>query len=286
MPSKNVHIVTVSDSFSVPNDPSTPVDGVTIDVALELSKKYGRSIRQGNSFRLIGYGLSLRVPGQDTGAAATANLTFVEPNRHLVKAWNNMFQTWRKQKQIQAKVGRQMRYDDFEVCLTNSDSTARTSVILDDPFTVADGDPQKVMLTGNSSEATNFTSIADVYNSRFPTPASSRTHYDSVIKECKFGDDYIDTLTNVFTTLQATATASGHYIDNVVDGRMGGIAMADMVWLPADNHINVMCGLVNAQIRAFPEDTGVQIADTLEWQVTLVFEGWSPLADGKKGGKN
>lgn len=285
MPSKNVHIVTHTGTFDTPNDPTGSLDGGISDAALVLSDKYGRNIRQGNNFRLIGYGLQIRVPGADTGAAAVCSLTFVEPNRHLVKAWNNMFQTWRKQKQIEAKVGRQMRYDDFELALNSGNVTSRTSHIYDDPFAVSDGDKHDIVLAGDSNESGNYTSISDVYNSRFRPPQASQTHYGSNIKDPKFGTQYIDVNSDIYTSLVCQATASGGVDSGGTPDYLGwGISMGDMVWLPPDNHINVMCGLVDYQIRAFPQDTAGQVADTLEYQLTLVYEGWSPLAE-KKGGR-
>lgn len=287
MASKNVHIVTHTGTFTVPNDPTDSISSGISDAALELSDKYGRNIRQGNNFRLIGYGLSIRAPGQDSGAAAICSLTFVEPNRHLVKAWNNSFTQWRKQKQIEARVGKSVRYDDFELALNSGHVNGRTSHIYDNPFDAADGDQHNLGLAGDSDDSADYTSITDVYTSRFKPPVASTSHYGTTVKSAKFGSEYIDINSDIYTTLVCNATASGN-VDNTALPNMlfGGIALGDIQWLPADNHINVMCGLVDWQIRAFPEDTIGQIADSLTYQLTLVYEGWSPLADSaKKGGK-
>lgn len=292
MASKNVHIVRHIGNSTVPNDPSESVYGSISDAALHLSDKYGRNIRQGNNFRLIGYGLQVYVPGQDTGAAATCAITFVEPNQHLVKAWNNMFQQWKKQKQIEARVGRSVRYDDFELALNSGWVNNRTSHIYDNPFTATSGDPHNIGLAGDSDDANDYTSIADVYNSRFPPPAESTDHYGGGIKAPKFGTQYIDQNSDIYTTLICGAAASGMVDQNEglgLDVLGGGINLGEINWLPADNHINVMCGLVDYQIRLYPEDTTTQWADNITWQLTLVYEGWSPLADSakksKKGGK-
>lgn len=283
MASKNLHVVTVTGLTEVENNPAGALANGQIDTFLELSRKYGRHIRQGNNARLVGYGLSIRIPGQDTGAGAIANIAFVEPDRHRVKAWNNMFIAWKKQKAIQAKVGRQMRYDDFEVALYDAHANSRTSTIFDDPFTVGDGDSHQIVLTGNSSDGADTTSIFDVYNSRFPAPAESETHYGSTIKASKIGDHFIDQ-TDAFTLLQAQATASGGLADTstFADSLGWGVSLQDIQWLPADNHLNVMCGLIDWSIRLFPEDTVSQFADTVGWQITLFYEGWSSLAESSK----
>lgn len=286
MASKNVHIVTHTGLAEVPNDPSIPVAGGISDAAVHLSDKYGTNIRQGNNFRLIGYGLQFKVPGQDTGAAATCSLTFCEPNRHMVKAWNNMFTQWKKQKQIEARVGRSVRYDDFELALNSGHVTNRTSHIYDNAFTAADGDPHNIGLAGDSDDAANYTSIADVYNSRFPILPASADHYDGSIKDPKFGTQYIDQNSDIYTSLICGGAASGGVHPGTLDMLGWGINLGEINWLPSDNHINVMCGLVDYQIRFYPEDMLAQTADELIWQLTLVYEGWSPLADSKKkGGK-
>lgn len=284
MASKNVHIVTHIGTAEVPNDPTGAVAGGISDAALVLSDKYGTNIRQGNNFRLIGYGLQFKVPGQDTGAAATCSLTFCEPNRHMVKAWNLMFSQWKKQKQIEARVGRSVRYDDFELALNSGHVTNRTSHIYDNALTAADGDPHNIGLAGDSDDGGNYTSISDVYNSRFPILPESATHYDGAIKAPKFGTQYIDQNSDIYTTLICGGAASGMVDEGTlgVDMLGAGINLGEINWLPADNHINVMCGLVDYQIRYYPEDTAVQYADDLIWQLTLVYEGWSPLADSKK----
>lgn len=286
MASKNVHIVSFTGTSVVPNDPSSAVHGGNIDVALALSEKYGVNIRQGNNFRMIGYGVQCAVPGQDTGAGIIANINFVEPNRHIVKAWNMVFNQWKKQKSIRAQVGESMRYDDFELCWDAGSANTRTSHIYDDPFSISDGDPQDVGLIGASSESGDYTSIADVYNSRFPAPQASSTHYGGALKDAKFGDYFIDQSTNVQTALTAQATATGGLADvsSLPTGdQLGwGVSIGEMTMLPADNHINVMCGLLNYSIRLFPEDTLSQLADTVQWRITLMFEGWSPLAASAK----
>lgn len=284
MASKNVHIVSVLHEVTTPNDPSNPVvTGGIMDVALLLSQKYGVNIRQGNNFRLIGYGLQVSVPGQDTGNAGTATFSFVEPNRHLVKAWNLAFEQWKTQKKIQAQVGQHMRYDDFELAFDMNSPTIRTSHIFDNPLTVADGDEHNVGLVGPSDEGNNYTGIADVYNSRFPAPDESTTHYGTNIKAAKFGDFYIDQSTNMITSITCQATGTGGVDTATIPDSLGwGISIGDMTMLPADNHINVMCGLVNYSLRVFPEDTAVQIADDVQYRLTLMFEGWSSIADSAK----
>lgn len=292
MASKNLHVVSWTQTIEVPNDPSDAVASGNVDVALELSRKYGVNVRQGNNFRLVGYGLQIAVPGQDTGAGCTGTISFVEPNRHLVKAWNLAFNQWKTQKKIQARVGNALRYDDFELCWSEGSGTTRTSLMYDNPLTVSDGDPHQVGLVGDSNDTADYTSITDVYNSRFPAPGQSQSHYGANIKEAKFGEKYIDASTNMITSLTTQASASGGVADvswlPTGDQLGWGVSISDMVFLPADNHLNVMCGLINWSVRAFPEDTGSQWADDVQVRFTLMFEGWSSIADGarkKRGGK-
>ena len=60
--SKNLHIVQLEVEVQQPDDPQSPVNWASgvIQVDELLSKELGRTIRNGNSFRLVGFGSTLR----------------------------------------------------------------------------------------------------------------------------------------------------------------------------------------------------------------------------------
>lgn len=283
--SKNLHIVKEQIFITQPDDSREYIADGVIDVALKLSQKYGRQIRQGQSFRLVGWGCSAK-PEDDTGGvqdfdmgfAGETTLAFQEPTKHYVKAWNQLLKIWQNQKKLMGRVGRFVRYDDFEVAYSDSYATSRTSTIYDNPIDDSSGDKHQLVLTGNSDDSNDYTSLVSYYNGRFEALPASETQYGTVIKAAKF--DTARPLNTTGVRLSAPFQASAMMQEvGVGDDYFGGMSQAGMTFLPSDNHLNVMCGLVNYAIKAWPPDTLTQTADTMELTLTLVFEGWSPLAN-------
>ena len=68
---------------------------------------------------------------------------------------------------------------------------------------------------------------------------------------------------------QGTTTAEGY---------AGAIATGDIQWLPSDNHLSHMTGTLFYFFKGIAGDTTIPFADTLKLTITLVYEGWAPLA--------
>jgi len=58
----------------------------------------------------------------------------------------------------------------------------------------------------------------------------------------------------------------------------GGLATGEIEWLPSDNHLSHMTGTLYYYFKGVVPDTAGQIADELKLIITLVYEGWAPLA--------
>ena len=119
--SKNLHFVQVEIPVQQPpDDPSMHnwVEGV-IQVDTELSEQLGRTIRNGNSFRLVGFGATLRgfvgASDLDVGFAGTAVVQMCPVTKNGVGAWQSLQGQWIKQKRLSSGVGKYVRYDDFEI---------------------------------------------------------------------------------------------------------------------------------------------------------------------------
>ena len=296
--SKNLHIVKHSFTVQQPTSYSTPYinlgSDAYIDLAVKLSEKFGRNIRQGQSFRLVGYGVTAQ-PGPtsgdfDMGMAGMCNIEFQEPNKHYVTAWKQMFAIWKAQKRLMGRVGRSVRYDDFELAYdAGGVRPGRTSIIYDDPITIADGDQHDLVLKGDSSESADITSIQAYYNERFPSLAASDTQYGNVIKEAKF--DTSAPISADTTQLRCgwAASATMAMVDVLsvnVPYYFGGNSSGGMIWLPSDNHVNIMNGLIKLSLKIWPPDLDPQqTADSVTVSVTLALEGWSPLASKRRKSK-
>lgn len=278
--SKSIHFVQKTYNVTLPNDAQTDVFSGQVDLAEELSQTLGHEIRQGNTFRVIGMQATVKGYGGggdlDVGAGATVGAAYIPTNSHARKAWNNVFQQWSKQKRLAGAVGQQVRYDDMEFAWESSQINSRTSTIYQN---LADSTPESLVLNGASSVGVDF-SLSDYYNSAFPKSDPSRDHFtNTTIKPAKTGVTMFPEQQVLYTTgthsAMVDASATPDYLG-------GGISMNDFQFFPADNHINVFCGLMYLFGKVIPPDTVGQNADGFQIVVTIAVEGWTPLVYKKR----
>lgn len=295
--SKNLHVINFSQEITQGNDPTQIAVNAQIDMALELSKQLGRNIRQGQQFRLVGYGASLQATSAnydvDTGMSASVRLGYAPVTKHSVNAWNMMFKKYQRQKQLNSTVGRYVRHDDFEACYKATLDTSRTSRLF--AGGLGDDNDEYVSIYDTSSSGVR-TSMSDLYNSANPITPESRTEFGVTIKGAKY-QNFFPEERHLYTTAHMSSMAqwtrwaadlvgtesefeqdSVHY--------MGGSSESNLHMLPADNHIGILCGLMNIQAYVLPPDVDSgpfpPTADELNLNITLIVEGWSPLAKTKK----
>ena len=274
--SKNLHIVQLDVEIEQPNDPQMNWAEGVIQVDQILSQELGRTIRNGNSFRLVGFGASLKgfnTSGDvDTGFAGVAAVQFCPVTKNGVGAWQSLQKQWMQQKRLASAVGKYVRYDDFEVGWDPSFPLAgpRNSHMYMDGL----GDPstEAVVLYGTSLAGT-YVTLEDYYDNLNPIEAPSENYLGNVIKTAKFTNKFPDR-----RTLLMPATFSSMPRDAALLAG-GGISTGDIQWLPSDNHLSHMTGSLYYYFKGLPGDVDPgPIADDLKLTITLVYEGWAPLA--------
>ena len=275
--SKNLHFVQLEVEIEQPDDPELNWASGRIQVDAELSQELGRTIRNGNSFRLVGYGSSLKgfnsSPDVDVGFAGVCAVQYCPVTKNSVGAWQSLQKQWMKQKQLSSAVGKYVRYDDFEVGWDSGQllGTGRTSTILMSGLN--DANAEYVGLYGTSVDGT-YVSLEGYYDQLNPIPEVSKDPFGVTIKTAKFVNKFPD-----YKTL--TMPTSFSALPNALipaEGYAGGIATGDIQWLPSDNHLSHLTGTLSYFFKGIPGDTSVPIADTLKLTITLVYEGWAPLA--------
>ena len=289
--SKTIHLVSQQFVIDQPDDPTAPIVG-NMDLALLLSKQLGRNIRQGNNFRVVGVGATLGhaaiTDDADTGIAANVNLRYCPTNRHGVKAWQQMFTKWKKQKQLSGKIGQYVKYDDFEVCWGAAANTSRTSTIYAQGM--GDTTAEYISIYDNASSGVR-TGLSDMYNSYVRPNAAGTDEFGVSIKDPKFTNHFpqpalINTTAHLSAMANWTQSVEVLGVEDATANSvhyMGASSESNMTYLPADNHLNVMCGLFNVQAFILPPDvdTGpdAPTAET-DWYltITVAVEGWSSLA--------
>ena len=296
--SKELHVVGGTWAITQGNNPATALVNDQLDLSIELSKRFGKNIRQGHAFRIVGYQAYLTPLGAsdaDTGMAAAVELRYAPVTKHSVKAWRQMFSKWRKQKQLSGKVGQYVRYDDFEMCYAAGLNTSRTSKIYAGGL---NDTTQEYISIYDSATAGVRTSLSDMYNSAQPVTPVSTDEFGVSIKSPKFNQHFppearLSTVANLSAIAQWTDLQDdllpADEMEAVSDSvhYMGADANAPWVMLPADNHISVLGGLFRVLGNVMPPDVDTgdnpPNAET-SWtlHVNLMVEGWSPLAETRK----
>jgi len=252
-----------------------------IQVDLNLSKRFGKTIRNGNQFRLVGYGSSLRgylsSDDIDTGFAGVTALRMCPVTQNSVNAHQKLYTAWRRQKKLASVVGEFVRYDDFEIGWSPSDplGPGRTSTILMEGIT--DTTPEQISIYGTSVAGSAVT-LESFYDNLSPIPAQSTTYTGGTIKQPKYDDKFP---TYVELTMPTSFSAS-HQSEPTPDEFSGGLATGEMTFLPSDNHLSHMTGTLYYFFKGIPEKNTGANADQLKLVITLAYEGWSSIAPTAK----
>lgn len=275
--SKNLHYVQHEVNIVQPSEATGNWANGVIQVDTELSKELGRTIRNGNSFRLVGYGASLKgfIGGsdQDVGFAGTAAVQFCPVTKNGVGAWQSLQSQWMKQKRLSSSVGKYVRYDDFEIGWTQTFPLAagRNSNIRMGGLN--DASTESIGIYGTSVDGA-YVSLATYYDNLNPIEEPSEDPFGAVIKTAKFTDKFPDWRTLIMPTSFSAQLAA----ETDPDSFAGGLATGEIQWLPSDNHLSHMTGTLYYFFKGVAPDTALQIPDELKLTITLVYEGWAPLA--------
>lgn len=274
--SKNLHIVRHEVNITQPSSAQANWAEGVIQVDVGLSKKLGRSVRNGNSFRLVGYQSTLRgydAGGDlDTGFAGVTTIQYCPTTHYGVKAWNGLQKQWFKQKQLASAAGSNVRYDDFEVGWDTNDLLPgnRTSVMRMTGLT--DSSSESVVLYGNSLDGA-YVTLQGYWDGLQEPASASYDPFGIIIKNPKFTKEFPQ-----FTDLPMAATFSaGVDTATTPDSLHSAVAMDQFNWLPSDNHISHMTGTLKFYFKGVAPDTGAANADHLKLVILLVYEGWSSL---------
>jgi len=279
--SKQLHYIQHTVNITQPDNAQDNWAEGVIQVDLNLSKRFGTTIRNGNQFRLVGYGSSLRgylsSDDIDTGFAGVTALRMCPVTKNSVNAHQKLYTAWRRQKKLASVVGEFVRYDDFEVGWSPSDplGPGRTSTILMEGMT--DTTPEQISIYGASSAGSSVT-LESFYDNLSPIPAQSTTYTGGTIKQPKYDDKFP---TYVELTMPTSFSAS-HQSDPTPDEFSGGLATGEMTFLPSDNHLSHMTGTLYYFFKGIPEKNTGANADQLKLVITLAYEGWSSIAPTAK----
>ena len=294
-------LIAVQEQFTVNqgNDPTSPILGYT-DLSLLLSNYYGKNIRQGNTFNLMGYTTHLSCDSAsddaDTGLSVQGVSQYIPTTKHSRSAWNHQFNRWRKQKQLSGNVGSLVRNDDMEMAWDTTGATSRTSSLY--AGGLGDVNSETLTITGTSAQGSR-SSLIDLYNSINPIHDDSKTEFGQSIKSPKFVDKFPQTQSFTWTA-HASSMAQWTYIqDDLVSvgsdykldpdsvHYMNASSHQDMVSFPGNSHIPVFTGLMKHIYYVLPPDVDTGEAPPAaedDWTLTITYyiKSWTPLVYRKK----
>lgn len=284
MRSKNIHLIQHEINITVPDEAGQNWAEGIIQVDVPLSEKFGTTIRNGNQYRLIGYGSQLRgFTGSsdiDTGFSGVTSLQYCPVTRNSVGAHQKMFKAWMAQKKLASAVGEFVNYDDFEVGWSPNYElpSSRQSVIRMEG--INDSTNEKIVLYGGSVSG-DVVSLEEFYDNLQPIMPVSKTYTGGTIKTAKFTDRFPDRV----ELQMPTSFSSMVDVESTPDSLGGGIATGGIEWLPSDNHISHLTGTLFYFFKGLPGDTGAQFPDELKLTITLAYEGWSSVAPRRRPAK-
>lgn len=287
--SKNLHIVRKAFVIEQPNDPAYPVLHEEIDMATELSRNLGRTIKQNQNFRVVGWGafLTSKQGGDvDSGGAAAVQFAFAPTTKWSVKGHKMLQDHYWKQSGFRKGLGINSKYDEFEVALGQHFTDDRTSKV----FVGGIDDPKAERCTiygGYDDEdgvGDGYIAAQGLVNAKYPVDAAG-----TLVEEDLLFDDNIHYKPAKFVSLfpqkqylAATATFSSQYfydhdvgLDEIYES--GAIAASTMNMLPDGNHINALCGRIEIFAHMLARDDENILADELVLHAYFLVEGWSPL---------
>lgn len=277
----------VSQTFkvSITNDPGEQVILVgdrAMYLDMLLSEYYGKMVRQGSSFTIMGIQASLHPDpdgsGIDVGLSAEVHIDYVPVTKHSKFAWNQIYKGWRAQKKLATAVGGQIRYDDLEFGWDRREGVDRSRTSLIFGSGMSDALQEKLVLTGPSDPTVGVAvgqySMQDYYNSAYQTPDPSRDPFTNTdIKDAKWGDTPFPEI----QTLHCSATSSAMIRDDgaLSDRFSGAITMGPIETLPTPCHS--LCGVLQIGAFIMPDDTLSQDEDDFLLEVTVFVSSWKPL---------
>jgi len=297
MASKNLHRVYIKVPLEQPDDPENYAAAGEIDTAVLLSKKYGRQIRQGQNFRLVGASAFLTADPSgdiDTGMAASVRLQYCPTTYHSANAWRKMASQYNKQKAYRRGLLGHTKGDDFEICHQVSGIDSRTSRVY--VGGINDATPEHVCNYGTYDDEDGLgdghiglNTYYDVIN---PVDETPPLYEENLLIDDSIGQKplkYSSKFPNA-EQIGLAATFSTHLfydhdvlIDDIYDS--GAMANTGGFHLPADNHLNVLCGRFAYRVNVLARDDENIWADSTFLYIVLDFEGWSSLWPRKSKSK-
>jgi len=271
---KKRYQVTKSIQLGTPADPDDFSFDEQIDLAVLLSQRLQRNVRQGHVFNIhkIEGQLSvlndpLNTQELDIGVAVQGEALWAPATKNSARAWRHAFSVWRKQKSLAANaIGPMVRYDDFEVAYNYGYVDSRTSTLY--AGGLEDGQTEQVCIYGNSNEGEDIT-LEDIYESAQPIHSPSRFPIsNAMVKSPKFLEEFPPHRVANFGCHWSAINEASVSVDSGASYGSTPAYITDGACL---------AGVLVVRGRMLPENTASHIQDDLMIDLTITVSIGSPL---------
>ena len=268
-------------ALGTPDHPDDFVFDESVDLAVLLSQRLQRNIRQGHVFNLHKIEGQVRVLNDplntqelDIGVAVQGEAIWCPATKNSASAWRHAFGVWNKQKKLAVNAtGPFVRYDDFEIAYNTEYTSSRTSTLYTSG--IPDVTPEKVVIYGDSTSGDDIC-LSDIYESARPQSAPSRFPLsDSIVKESKYTHEFPRSRQARFGC-HWSAIDSGD-ITNIIDS---GASIGSTPAFITDGAC--LAGVVVVRGRMLPENTTMHDQDEMVLDITFTVSIGTPLVRTRK----
>ncbi len=249
-----------------------------IDLAVLLSQRLQRNVRQGHIFKVhkMTVGLTPASGDLDLGMSVSGTVRWTPATKNSCKAWKMAYNTWRKQKALTINaVGQGVRYDDFEVAYADNYSTSRTSTLLTQGM--GDTTTEKVCIYGSSTDGHDIT-LEDLYESSNPQALPSRFPIsNNIVKEAKYTEAFPPAQIHNYGANWSTIAGVG-----AGDPDSGASYNSEPVYF---QDTSCLSGIIVAKGYVLAENSAISQADDQHLQLNFTVSIGSPLASKPRGRK-
>tara|TARA_Y100001973_G_scaffold89298_1_gene135494 strand:- start:60 stop:1016 length:957 start_codon:yes stop_codon:yes gene_type:complete len=312
---KYLHTVTGSLDVDQADDGLNMTVNRLIDVSAQLSQRFGRMIRQGQTFDLLGIDISARHAdsGNDVGGAVSGLLNWYSPTKGRIAAWKKAFRTTQRLRKLSGIEGSSNRSAyDFRVGLINGYDTVRQNaeMLEDEPLYLHHSSDPKQSLFAAYNKAQDAEGVdidgdiaedvyglvdgwdgmawgnapvghdyfADDQEHALFVPGTAHTVLEYTGFSTAFGARSEDEA-GLFQTMLGTAA-------NVESGEAfpASPGVYDYMWRPL-KPVPIMCGLIGLQPMSTMVDEAGVFTDDITIDYAVHIGGWSPFIKSKKSKK-
>lgn len=247
-----------------------------MDASAELTEQLQRMVRQGNTFKVVGFDAALSTPAGTGGGQVSGGIRYYAPTRGRCAAYRSAFKAMKQMMHMQGVKMSDNKMYDFRVGFSDDTGVVQNNATLDGNFG----------LILNSAASPNR-SVFGVHNEGVVPTYQGTTAglfsegFDTLLASGGSSTDFVLNEAIPFTGSSLTAETEFEFIPFTMSWAPNSTDIAiQFQWRPDPAlYLAVMCGLFEVRYNQVELDTAASVL--VNWSVTI--SGWSSMmSDGKR----